>query len=993
MHRNFVFIKFLIGVSLVCFSASSVWAQSEDIDASFKTVTPQERVQLQAILDEPLDKTALKIKLEQQVYAKTDAARKLGIPGAEEKVLLEALTVLDLPNLKNNLAGLYRNQGNFEMALALHKQAVDAQGLFGKPFRMAQVADDYLQWGKYLEARKTLEETKNLIIEADPQARRQSDIRFVLRGKLLHAKILSELEQVTGHTDAAIEAANLADIYARKVLAFGLLPGDPPVTRLMFSQDVANSLARKSQSLLTAGRFADAEDALRSYVRFSTEAELPIASKSGIYSLATNLRFAQREFAQSEKLALKSDQILEELGQPSSNLERIKRRRDIFVAMMGEKKWPEALAEVQRLDAIAGDDPALKRRVQFNFDRGYVYLGNQMNEPAAELFERAAAGNAKIYDEDHFYVAQSKGLQGVALWRSADAAKKQAALPLLEQASLNLVSPRNADYLNQFGIRPETRKLIIGTYIEALAQTNPERVTQTLGLADWLHAGAVQEALSDAAVRSAANTQGLSELVRQEQDAKNEVQGLRAYLAGEAGSAQSPLPEVATQMRERIALLEKQRSGLQAKIKQGFPDYERLVHPLPPTLDDIGAKLTSDEALLVLMPDATGVNVWTVKQDAGKVIAKFHRASMTQAQLEKSVATLRVSLESLGTTGRLKPFDDALAFQTYQALIAPLSAELADRKQWILATSGALARLPFAVLQTQARQGKQAPSWLIQQVSLSQVPSVSSWLSLRSLKRQQLPQQALLAWGDPVFDPSAAVASDAPAGVRNVNFTRSLSQDIELEAVPGDKIYHSIPTLPDTRDELNALATALNANLSQDLLLGSNATRASVLSVSKSGLLAQKKVIVFATHGLMAGDLPHLTQPALALAADGSESKNALAPLLTLEDVLGLKLNADWVVLSACNTAAADGRAEEALSGLARGFFYAGSRSMLVTHWAVESESAKELTTRTFGHFTHNPQAPKAESLRQAILQVMADPRYGHPAFWAPYVLVGDSQR
>ena len=122
-------------------------------------------------------------------------------------------------------------------------------------------------------------------------------------------------------------------------------------------------------------------------------------------------------------------------------------------------------------------------------------------------------------------------------------------------------------------------------------------------------------------------------------------------------------------------------------------------------------------------------------------------------------------------------------------------------------------------------------------------------------------------------------------------------------------------------------------------------------------------------------------------------SRNPLAPLLTLEDVLGLKLNSDWVVLSACNTAAGDGKAEEALSGLARGFFYAGSRALLVTHWAVESDSAKELTTRTFAHFSTQSESPKAESLRQAILQVKSDSRYSHPVFWAPYVLVGDSNR
>ena len=106
-----------------------------------------------------------------------------------------------------------------------------------------------------------------------------------------------------------------------------------------------------------------------------------------------------------------------------------------------------------------------------------------------------------------------------------------------------------------------------------------------------------------------------------------------------------------------------------------------------------------------------------------------------------------------------------------------------------------------------------------------------------------------------------------------------------------------------------------------------------------------------------------------------------------------LKLNADWVVLSACNTAASDGRGDEALSGLARGFFYAGTRSMLVTHWSVESESAKRLTTATFEHYTANANAPKAESLRQAMLQVMAEPKYAHPAYWAPYALVGDSGR
>jgi CHAT domain-containing protein len=109
-----------------------------------------------------------------------------------------------------------------------------------------------------------------------------------------------------------------------------------------------------------------------------------------------------------------------------------------------------------------------------------------------------------------------------------------------------------------------------------------------------------------------------------------------------------------------------------------------------------------------------------------------------------------------------------------------------------------------------------------------------------------------------------------------------------------------------------------------------------------------------------------------------------------LDDVLGLRLNADWVVLSACNTAGGDGRAEEALSGLARGFLYAGARSLLVTHWAVETESARQLTTRLFEHQAAQPQSARAESLRQAMLALMAQPAYAHPAFWAPFALVGE---
>jgi CHAT domain-containing protein len=955
-----------------------------EIEANFKKVSPDEEMRLREVLAAPLNKDALKANLEIQINEKRMAAKKLAMHDAEEAVLLEAKTLVNNPGVVNDLANIARNRGDYAKAVGLHQEAVEIAPKQRKPFFMVHVANDYLRWGRLGQARKELDKIFPDIEALDRERWGLGDQIMLKRSEQFAYFVLSLLEQRLGKWDKSIEAANLSEKAARKALSLTSSRNNS-FEKLNVAADLANALSRKVQAYRAAARFADAEQALRDYLRFSSEVELPAHFRSGMYIVAANLRFAQREFEQSERLARKSDEILEGLGFDALRTDRTERRRDLFIALAGQKKWQQAKAEIERLDGLANGNAAAASRIAFNFDRAYVYLGNKEPALAAPLFERVAAANVKTFGEGHYFSAQAQGLQGVALWQQGGQEQKQKALQLLK-SSVNL------DYLDQVGIRPEIRQLIIGAYIEAAAELDPQSVLQALGLADWLRAGAVQEALTDAAVRSAANTQGLAELVRQEQDAKNEIRAVRAYLSGDAGNARSTLPEAAAQMRERINQLEKERVQYQTQIKASFPDYERLVRPLPPNLDEIAKKLTKNEALLVVMPDASGVNVWAVKQVDGKPQAKFHRAPLTEAQISRNVDVLRQSLDSLGTQGRLLPFDDRLAQETYKVLIAPLEDVLNDRSEWIVAASGSLARLPFAVLQTSAKRNGATRDWLIQKASLTQVPSVSSWVSLRGLTRRKLPEQSLIAWGDPVFDPAVNRAL-GNGTVRKVNFTRAAKSDIEAEELNGAKMYHSMPPLPETRDELQDLAKALRADTANDLFMGLKATRESVLKANASGLLSNKKVIVFATHGLMAGDLPKLLEPALALSADGSELKNALSPLLTLEDVLGLKLNADWVVLSACNTAAADGKGEEALSGLARGFFYAGGRSLLVTHWAVESNSAKELTTRTFMHFTQHPNAPKSESLREAMLQVMADTRYSHPAFWAPYALVGDALR
>lgn len=337
--------------------------------------------------------------------------------------------------------------------------------------------------------------------------------------------------------------------------------------------------------------------------------------------------------------------------------------------------------------------------------------------------------------------------------------------------------------------------------------------------------------------------------------------------------------------------------------------------------------------------------------------------------------------------GMLPRYDQEAARVLYQRLLAPLAPGWGRAQHLIIATSGPLGSLPFAALVTDApADAAGGTPWLIRRWTVSQVPSVGAWLALRALPAARPAPEPMIGWGDPSFALAppprgkAGTGAGSAGGVRAAGFR-----------------YGDLPPLPESRDELRDIATALKADAGRDLLLGPAATRASVLEASRSGVLARKRVVVFATHGLTGGELPGLDQPALALAATGPGAASAagashLAALLTVEDVLSLKLNAEWVVLSACNTAAPNAKGDEALSGLARGFLYAGSRTLLATQWEVETDSVKRLTTATFDQRAQRPGMAKAEALRQAMLSLAGTPRHAHPAYWAPFVLVGDGR-
>jgi CHAT domain-containing protein len=213
------------------------------------------------------------------------------------------------------------------------------------------------------------------------------------------------------------------------------------------------------------------------------------------------------------------------------------------------------------------------------------------------------------------------------------------------------------------------------------------------------------------------------------------------------------------------------------------------------------------------------------------------------------------------------------------------------------------------------------------------------------------------------------------------------------------------PPLPETTDELCTVARLLGAP-EKAVQLGTAATERRIKALSANGVLREVRFVHFATHGLLAAETRQVTQaraePALLLTppAQPSEEDDGL---LTASEIAQLKLDADWVILSACNTAAsgdivpgvdpelAPGLNAEVLSGLARAFFYAGSRALLASHWYVDSEATVALVTGAFAELKGDPGIGRAEALRRAMLALVArGGRNAHPSTWAPFVVVGE---
>jgi CHAT domain-containing protein len=295
---------------------------------------------------------------------------------------------------------------------------------------------------------------------------------------------------------------------------------------------------------------------------------------------------------------------------------------------------------------------------------------------------------------------------------------------------------------------------------------------------------------------------------------------------------------------------------------------------------------------------------------------------------------------------------------------------------------GPLASLPMGLLIAAPapvdRQGGAyaRAEWLAKKYAFSTLPSEASLRALRVFAKRAAGVDPFQGFGDPVLEGQGSARGAA-----------QLAKMMPRGGVADVTEVRKLAPLPETALELGAFARLLGAS-AQSVHTGAAATEANVKRMD----LSRSRVVAFATHGLVAGDFGNLLEPALALTppAKGSELDDGL---LTASEIAQLRLNADWVILSACNTAASDGSpGGEGLSGLAKAFFYAGSRTLVVSHWPVASGPTVLLTTRMFRESVA-PGVGKAEALRRSMLALINDaqhPELAHPIFWAPFVIVGE---
>ena len=930
----------------------------------------------------------------------------------------------------NNLGLLYQAQERYAEAEAFHKRALAIQEAAKGPNHadlgpgLANLGTLYYRQGRYADAEQAMKRALALYeaalgAEHPDLGQHLNNLAELYRAQAsyaeaepLYKRTIGILERAFGpnHPNLGASLSNLAELYrAQGRYADAELVARRALTirETAFGAEhrlTSSALITLATVLGARGRYTDAEPLLRRSLSILEKALGPDHSDvGGVLNLLALLYSAQDRHADAEPLTQRALAIYEKtLGADHlhtatvlNNLAELHRARGRYE--QAEPAYKRALSIYEK--ALGADHPGVASILN---NLAAVHLGQQDWGKAVPYLRRSTS----------MVVARSR--RGVdAIGRAAsgkavnEVARDSLAFSLLITAAHRLVAAGRADTFTLAGEMFRTAQWGLGTEAST--------------------------ALAQMAARQARGDGALARLVRERQDLVGEWQAKDELLI----TARTEPParrkaETEAALGRRLAAIDTRMAEIDRTLAKDFPEYTALAAPESLDVGEVQAYLRPDEALVLFLvtPEWKSIPeesfIWVVTRTA----ARWVRSDLGSTGLAREVSALRCGLDEYAWEGagaercskalgmaaanaKPLPFDRARAHKLYIGLFGAVE-DLIKGKHLLIVPSGALTQLPFQVLVSEGvggggpgatAPGNRAVAWLTRSHAISILPAVASLKALRRVARPSAGSRPMIGFGNPLLDgPDRRYAvrarlartkqrcpetrgrrSAAVAGLRGgVARVETLGGLADLA-----HIKRQVP-LPETADELCAVAHDVRA-AAGDIRLGPHATEREVKRLSASGELARYRMLHFATHGALAGELKGTREPGLILTPPESASAEDDG-YLSASEIAGLRLDADWVILSACNTAAGGADNAEALAGLARAFIYAQARALLVSHWAVDSDATVKLVTATIGQMARDAGVGRAEAMRRSMLALIdkGEPHEAHPALWAPFVVVGE---
>jgi CHAT domain-containing protein len=387
------------------------------------------------------------------------------------------------------------------------------------------------------------------------------------------------------------------------------------------------------------------------------------------------------------------------------------------------------------------------------------------------------------------------------------------------------------------------------------------------------------------------------------------------------------------------------------------------------------ARLGPDEAMVVWLPLEGGTHVFVIKKDAclWRIIPQGQAALGGRIRtIRGSVDTFLAALRDAGADPLAKPFPQADAHDLYQALFGAIEDSLTGVTHLYTVQLGVVGGIPLGLLVTRPGSGDREPAWLADRFAITRVPGLFNY-DVLARKRTTAPRPAhpLLAAGDPVTGPQPVPVQPVIASIRSVSM-----------------LDGRLPRLRETRQEIEDVAGLLGLSAQdqrQYVLSGPAATPRGVLD-----RLARTrfKYLLFATHGLVGKEDIDVGEPALVLSPESGRRSAGDDGLLRASDIVGLDLDTDLVLLSACETSPSGEDGAEPLAGLASAFLVAGAHAVLSTQWPVVSQAAKAISVDVISGLGQGADQP-ARVLQRAVKRLRAshtsDHLERHPGYWAPF--------